>query len=97
MSTTTVTSTQYTLNLRDVLKSLLMAVLTPIIFIVSDSVNAGSLIFDWHKILIAGLAGGLAYIVKNFFTPSQLVMTDAPKETVQSVKDGATELKVMPK
>lgn len=97
MSQTTVTSTQFTLNVRDVLKGLLMAVLTPVILIISQSVNAGSLVFNWHSIAIAALSGGLAYLIKNFFTAPQVIMTDVPKETVQQVKEGTAEPKILTK
>lgn len=56
------------LNTKDVLKGLLMAVLTPAILIIQQSLSAGSLIFNWKEIGMAAIAGGLAYLVKNFFS-----------------------------
>lgn len=97
MSTTTVTSSQFTLNIRDVLRGLLIAVLSPVFTVLLTSLNAGALTFDWKAIGVVALSAALSYIAKNFFTPSQVVLADATKATVQSVKDGATELKVMPK
>jgi hypothetical protein len=35
--------------------------------------NAGILTFDWKHILAGGITAGLAYIVKNFFTPAKVV------------------------
>lgn len=57
------------LNWRDVLQGLIMATLTPIIFIIQQSLDAGNLTFDWKKIGITALAGGVAYLVKKFFSP----------------------------
>lgn len=58
----------FSLNLKDVLKGLLLAVLTPAILIIEQSLDAGTLIFNWQQIAMASLAGGVAYLVKNFFT-----------------------------
>lgn len=97
MATTTVTSKQFTLNLRDVFKGLLVAVLTPLVPIISQSLNNGSLTFDWKAIGIAALGGFVAYIVKNFLTPSQIVMENAAPETVQQVKEGTANVTVQSK
>lgn len=56
------------LNWQDVLKGLVMAVLTPAIVIIQQSIESGSFTFDWKSIGVASLAGGFAYLVKNFFT-----------------------------
>ncbi len=64
------TSNLYAINWQDVAKGLLMAVLTPVFAIITQSVQAGNLTFDWKVIGGAALAGFLAYLTKNFFTPS---------------------------
>jgi len=61
-------STFLSLGMKDILKGLLLAVLTPVIYTIQTSIEAGVLTFDWHAIGLASLAGGLAYLVKNFFT-----------------------------
>jgi hypothetical protein len=58
----------FSLNWNDVLKGLLMAVITPAIFLVQQAIENGGWVFDWKKIAMAGIAGGVAYIIKNFFT-----------------------------
>lgn len=51
-----------------------MAVLTPAVFIIQQSVELGSLVFNWHEIGMAAIAGGIGYLIKNWFTaPSQEV------------------------
>lgn len=59
------------LNLNDILKGLLMAVLTPVIVVVQQSLEAGIFVFDWKSIGVAALSGGVAYLVKNFFTAAK--------------------------
>lgn len=64
---------QGTLAWRDVIRGFIIAVLTPIILIVQQSVEAGILTFNWHQIAMASVAGGLAYLVKNFFEPTKSI------------------------
>lgn len=92
---TITTSNQFSLNLKDILKGLLVAVITPVITIIMSSVNAGQLTFDWKAIGITALAAGLAYLVKNFLTPSAIVI-DAPASQVKAVKDGDAKVSVTP-
>ena len=60
------------LNWLDIAKGLLMAILTPVVVVIQQSLESGIFVFDWKSIGIASLAGGVAYLVKNFFTkPSE--------------------------
>jgi len=63
-------STFLTLNSSDFLKGLIMAVLSTVITVVYQTVEAGSLIFDWKSIGTMALTTALAYIMKNLFTNS---------------------------
>lgn len=62
------TSNFLSLNWLDLGKGLLMAVLTPAVVIAQQSIEAGNLNLDWKVIGLASVGGGLAYLVKNFFT-----------------------------
>jgi hypothetical protein len=63
-------STFLTLNSSDFLKGLIMAVLSTVITVVYQTVETGSLIFDWKAIGTMALTTALAYIMKNLFTNS---------------------------
>lgn len=69
-------SKRFSVNIKDVLKGLLMAILTPVVYTIQASLEAGVLKFDWHAILLASVAGGLAYLVKNFFTAPDVRAND---------------------
>jgi hypothetical protein len=56
------------LNLADIAKGLLMAILTPVMTIIGQSLESGSFTYDWRTIGLSALAGGFAYLVKNFFS-----------------------------
>ena len=63
-------SSIFTLNSSDFLKGLIMAVLSTVITVVYQTVEAGSLVFDWKAIGTMALTTALAYIMKNIFTNS---------------------------
>ena len=63
-------STFLNLNSSDFIKGLLMAVLSTIITVIYQTVEAGSLTFDWKSIGTMALTTALAYIMKNLFTNS---------------------------
>jgi hypothetical protein len=63
-------STIFTLNSSDFIKGLIMAVLSTVITVVYQTVEAGSLTFDWKAIGTMALTTALAYIMKNLFTNS---------------------------
>lgn len=63
-------STFLNLNTSDFIKGLIMAVLSTVITVVYQTVEAGSLVFDWNAIGTMALTTALAYIMKNFFTNS---------------------------
>lgn len=72
------------LGSRDVLRGLLIAVLTPIFYVIQTSLDSGVLTFEWKGIAIAGISGGLAYLLKNVFTSpdisAQNIILPKPKE-----------------
>ena len=69
----------FKLNTSDLLKGLLMSVLTPVVYIIQASLEAGEWSFNLHNIGLAAISGGFAYIVKNFFTPAEAPKTEEPK------------------
>ena len=94
---TTTTSKKFSLKLSDWLKALLVAIATPVIAIIIKSLDAGVLTFNWKNILIAGLSAGLAYLVKNFLTPAQIVITNPTPQQVDAVKAGTADAQVINK
>lgn len=93
---TTTTSKQFTLNINDWWKGLIMAVGGAVFQIIVDTINSGSLTFDWAAIGKTALGAIIVYLGKNFFTPSSIVVKDAPKETVAAVKEGEAKVTITP-
>lgn len=62
------TSKRFRLSLSDWQKALLIAVCAPIVMAIQEALEAGSWDIDWKKAAMAGVAAGLVYLLKNFFT-----------------------------
>ena len=56
------------LQAADFIKGLIVAVLGAVASLISTSIEAGSLSFDWAAMGKIALLTGISYIVKNLFT-----------------------------
>lgn len=60
------------LKTQDYIKGFVVAVLTTVLFTVQDIadliLNNPDVTFEWKKILMAAISGGVGYLIKNFFT-----------------------------
>lgn len=97
MSTTTTSPGAGKLNLNDFLKGLLIATLSTPITIITQTLNSGTLIFDWKTIGIVALASGLSYIVKNLLTPAQITLNNPDPELLKKVQEGKSNVIILPK
>jgi len=61
----TSSSSRWKLNARDLIQGLLMAIITPVIVVIQQSLDLGILTFDFKAIGMAAIAGALAYIVRK--------------------------------
>jgi uncharacterized membrane protein YvlD (DUF360 family) len=58
------------LNSKDFIKGLFVAVVSAVIALLYTSLQAGNLVIDWKAIGMAALSAALAYITKNLLTNS---------------------------
>lgn len=68
-----IVSKQGSLQGRDLFRGLIMAILTPAVLILQQSLDAGILVFNLKAIGMASIAGGFAYLVKNFLEPTKVI------------------------
>jgi len=61
----TASSNRWTLNTRDLIQGLLMAIITPVIVVIQQSLDLGILTFDVKAIGMAAIAGALAYMLRK--------------------------------
>jgi hypothetical protein len=78
----------WTIKLSDWQRGLILAVISMPFTIILQSLQAGSLVFDWKIIITAALAGGFAYLGKNFSTGSggKLLTNSVPPVLVPTTK-----------
>ena len=63
-------STFFNLNIQDLTKGLILTILSSTLTIIYQTINAGSLTFNWKEIGLAALTSGVAYLMKNLLTNS---------------------------
>lgn len=97
MANTVTTSKQFTINWRDIFKGLQVAVILPVANVIYQSIEAGSFTFDWKRIGLLAAGGFISYIIKNFLTPAEIVVSNVKTETIEAVKDGVADVKVVTK
>ena len=47
-----------------------MAILTPVLTLITNSVEHGEFTLNWHLVYLSAVGGAAAYILKNFLTPA---------------------------
>ncbi len=68
-----VTSPKYSINWKDFLKSLGIAVGTDVLFVIQQTIDSGSFSFDWKHIGMIALASVVTYLTRNFFRSAKVV------------------------
>lgn len=74
-----ITSKFMALDMKDFLKGLLVSAGSAIVTTIQNMISSGSI--DWKAIGSVALAAGVAYLVKNFFTDSHVMVPVTKTET----------------
>jgi hypothetical protein len=67
-------SNMFKLNLQDVAKGLIVAVLAAVVTFLGNALNAPGfdfVTFDWGTLLSVAMTAGLGYLAKNFLSDTQ--------------------------
>lgn len=59
------------INVFDLSKGLIVAALTAVIVLISDTISAGTWTFNWTHIWQTGVAAAVAYLMKQLVTNNQ--------------------------
>lgn len=73
---------QFRLKLMDALKGIYLAVIVPALVTVLEVIQAGSFDLNWESIGRIAVSALAAYLLKNFFTPSNVVIENPSKTTI---------------
>lgn len=71
-------SKRFSLNAPDWLKGLLIATITAPLTVIYTSIQAGSFTLNWKAIGLMAAGGFLSYVIKNFLTPAQTIVSGVP-------------------
>lgn len=92
---TVTSSKRFSLNWQDAWKGIKMAVILPVLVIIQQSIEKGEFSFDWKLIGLTAVGGFIAYLIKNFFAPAEIIIKDPPKDQVDAVAKGEATAKVV--
>lgn len=67
------TSPLFTLNWQDIAKGLIISVTGAALTAIQNIINSGSLDLKWQQIGMVAATAGISYLLKNFFTTSQII------------------------
>lgn len=63
----------FSLGWRDFLRGLLMAILTPALTFILNSIDHGEITLNWHLVYLSAAGGAIAYLLKNLGTKPDAV------------------------
>jgi hypothetical protein len=86
-----ITSKKYRLNWLDFAKASLMAALTPVLVLIQNSLDAGIFVFNYKPLTMAAVGGFVAYLIKNFFTPSKTLISNQTLNNNNPATNGKQE------
>jgi hypothetical protein len=78
-------SKQWSVGVKDLLESLIVGIISPVIPIVTPILAGGSLTFNKTQILAAAGLGFVGWLTKKFVTPSQTIITGTSEGATMSV------------
>lgn len=61
----------FKINVFDLTKGLIVAALTSVVVLISDTISAGTFTFNWTNIWQTGVAAAVAYLMKQLVTNNQ--------------------------
>lgn len=81
------------LGWRDFLRGLVIAILTPAVTIITDSLDRGEFNLNWRLIVLSSVGGFLAYLLKNLVTKPDSINDNAvadvpPEEPIDGSRPG---------
>ncbi len=91
-----VTSKQFTVNIRDLLRGGLLAVISAVLTTIQTSLAANTFVMNWKAIGIVATTTLISYLLKNFFEPAKTIVEFKPpveQPTTVTVTPGTEDKK----
>lgn len=77
---------QFSLKVKDFLKGIYLAVIVPLLVTILEVIQAGSFNLDWESLGKIGISSLAAYLLKNFLTPTKVVVEQPSQTTIEVAK-----------
>lgn len=78
----TILSKQFSLQWRDLLRGLIIAVVSAVLTALLQSLEAGDVTVDWTSMYRVGALAGVSYVLKNFLEPAKVITTTTNAEAI---------------
>lgn len=82
------------LNWQDAVKALILTVITSVLSIVYETLIKGGPI-DWSVVGTTAVTTAVGYILKNWLSPTQIIIQNPSKSAVEAVQEGTATAKVV--
>ena len=84
----TTTAGKGTLNYKDLAKGAVMTVIGAVLTTIYSAIETGGFdTINWKSVLTVAAIAGIGYLIKNLFTPPQIVIENPTKAAVAAVKE----------
>lgn len=90
--TTTTTSDRFNINWRDFFRGMILFVGTPVFYTLQELIPG----WDANPLLKIAIGALITYIIKNFFQPTAIVVKNPSEASVEAVREGKAEAKIVP-
>ena len=87
MANEVTTSKQFSINWRDIAKGVLVSAVSAVLTAIYAALTVVPFSIDFKQMAIVGLTAGLAYLLKNFVTPTQTVITGTPQPSPKAISE----------
>lgn len=74
-----------TLQMRDLVRGLLITVASAALTIIYESIQAGNWRVDWEHVLHTSVVAGIVYIIKQYLEPAKIII-QAPQPFIQRTR-----------
>ena len=76
MATKVRLSKKGSIDIRDIVRGLIIASITSALVVIQSSIESGVVTFNWKQIAMSAIGGGVAYILKNWLLEPAKVVTE---------------------
>lgn len=83
------------LNTQDAIKAFILTVITSVLTIIYEAfVKCSTCPIDWQAVKTVAITTAIGYILKNWLSPTQIVIQKPSEKHVEAVKEGTAQVNI---